>query len=76
MVKPFEWNFNSIILHFLPEKILHLPQYQTLVVADWHLGKITHFRKNGIFVLAISHQTEYQKIKNLLKSLIFRKSFC
>ena len=73
MVKPFEWNFNSTILHFLPEKILHLPHKQTLVVADWHLGKITHFRKNGIFVPAISHQTEYQKIKKLIKEFDIQK---
>jgi len=37
-------------LILLPEKALLLPEYDTLVVADWHLGKAAHFRKAGIFM--------------------------
>ncbi|MGV3762591.1 ligase-associated DNA damage response endonuclease PdeM [Parapedobacter sp.] len=37
-------------LTLLPERALLLPDYHTLVVADWHLGKGTHFRKAGIFM--------------------------
>jgi DNA ligase-associated metallophosphoesterase len=35
-------------LVLLPEKAVLFPQYQTLLLADVHLGKGGHFRKSGI----------------------------
>lgn len=39
---------NDIDLLLLPQRLLYLPRYQTLCIADWHLGKAAHFRKAGI----------------------------
>ncbi len=34
----------------LPEKVLYLPKYRLILVADLHFGKVNHFRKSGIAV--------------------------
>jgi len=39
-------------LWLLPEKCLFLPEKKILIVADVHIGKVTHFRKHGIGVPA------------------------
>lgn len=31
-------------------KAMYVPESQTLVISDWHLGKVSHFRKHGIGV--------------------------
>lgn len=36
------------ILHLLPEKAMWWPQNKALFVSDLHLGKIEHFRREGI----------------------------
>lgn len=38
------------ILHLLPSKAIYWPRKSLLLIADLHLGKSTHFRKNGIAV--------------------------
>lgn len=38
----------DILLH--PYKALYIPEKSTLVVSDLHLGKIEHFRKNGLAI--------------------------
>jgi len=35
-------------LELLPERAIHLPQFQTLLVADVHVGKSTSFRTLGV----------------------------
>ena len=40
----------GIGITLLPEKAAWLPASQTLLVADWHLGKARHFRKEGIYM--------------------------
>lgn len=35
-------------LRLLPDKAIFLPRLKTLLLADLHLGKITHFRKSGV----------------------------
>lgn len=50
--------FMDTHLVLLPERAVWLPAYATLVVADWHLGKASHFRKAGIFMPKIpDHDT-------------------
>lgn len=34
----------------LPQKAMHWPEYNILLLADLHLGKINHFRRSGIAV--------------------------
>jgi DNA ligase-associated metallophosphoesterase len=36
------------ILHILPQRALLWKSKKTLIISDLHLGKISHFRKNGI----------------------------
>lgn len=50
----------------LPELALFLPESHCLVIADWHLGKTTHFRKNGIFLPKTSLYKEFMKLDALL----------
>ncbi len=52
----------------LPERALLLPDYDTLIVADWHLGKGTHFRKAGIFIPPASVGKDVQRLQSLLES--------
>src|SRR5690554_2743660 len=42
--------YKEELIQLLPEKAAFMPQHQTLVVADIHLGKASHFRKEGIMI--------------------------
>ncbi|MEC3879654.1 ligase-associated DNA damage response endonuclease PdeM [Parapedobacter sp. 10938] len=53
-------------LTLLPERALLLPDYNTLVVADWHLGKGTHFRKAGIFIPPASVDKDVLRLQSVL----------
>lgn len=35
-------------LMLLPDKAIYMPEHDILLIADVHLGKISHFRKHGI----------------------------
>lgn len=50
----------------LPDRALLLPDHGTLVVADWHLGKASHFRKAGIFMPAPPVSGELARLQALL----------
>lgn len=56
----------DINLALLPERALLLPEYHTLVVADWHLGKGTHFRKAGIFMPMPPVDKDMVRLQSLL----------
>ena len=50
------------------DKYLYLPESQSLVVADLHIGKVHHFRKNGIQVpveLAFKNLERLQSILDM-----------
>jgi len=49
-----ELRFRDEKLVLLPERALYLPQYRMLVVADVHIGKSAHFRKEGLIMPAVS----------------------
>ena len=55
-------------LDLLPEKAIWLPTHQVLLIADLHLGKVAHFRKNGLAVPAAADAGNIP----LLSSLIAR----
>ena len=52
---------------------------ETLLLADVHLGKVAHFRKNGIAVPRKAEGVFYEKITLLLNEFritsLFRRSF-
>jgi len=37
-------------IQLLAQKLIYIPQERMLVIADMHLGKLIHFRREGIFV--------------------------
>ena len=41
---------NNLEIFLLPQKAVYIPHYAMLIVSDWHLGKLMHFRKEGLFV--------------------------
>jgi len=55
-------------LTLLPERALLLPDYHTLVVADWHLGKGAHFRKAGIFMPVLPVNRDTARLQALLNN--------
>lgn len=52
-------------LHLLPQKAIYWEREKCLLIADLHLGKGNHFRKNGIPVPASSQQVDWTKLKTL-----------
>src|SRR3954469_23233953 len=53
---------------FLNEKALFRDSNKTLIIADLHLGKVQHFRKNGIYLPPQSALKDYERLKNLIRS--------
>jgi DNA ligase-associated metallophosphoesterase len=51
----------------LPQKALYWHDTQTLIVADVHLGKASHFRKNGMAIPLESGLEDLQQLDFLLK---------
>ncbi len=54
------------IIDLLPEKALWLPEHRMLVLADLHLGKITHFRKAGLYMPAVNGQADLLLLQELM----------
>lgn len=53
-------------LHLLTEKAIWWPHKKILIMSDVHLGKVTHFRKNGIQAPMALISKELKKIEALL----------
>jgi DNA ligase-associated metallophosphoesterase len=53
----------------LSEKALYNEDTRSLIIADMHLGKAAHFRKNGIAIPLQSAQKDYQRLKALINQL-------
>jgi len=52
----------------LPQKAIFRPLYKQLILGDIHLGKATHFRKQGIPMPAQSHLKDIDLIHHLINS--------
>ncbi len=57
-------------LLLLPEKAIYWPEKDALLVADLHLGKITHFRKAGI---GLPQEVETENLERLSQLIIDHK---
>ena len=68
-----EINANEFVLH--PTGAVYWREKQTWLLADIHLGKVAHFRKNGIAVPRAAEGSFYQKIALLLSLLTITKKF-
>lgn len=54
-------------LFLLPEKAIYWPSKKLLLIADLHIGKSAHFRKNGIAVPAIAENNNWLVLHRLFK---------
>ena len=57
-------NTHQFALH--PSGAVYWPAQQSLLVADVHLGKVTHFRKNGAAVPLKASEENYLKLDKVL----------
>ncbi len=71
MAKTLEWR--GIELKLLSSRVLYIPLYHILVVSDWHLGKLGHFRKEGLFVPAMQLQEEFDRFGRIVEQYSVQK---
>lgn len=65
--------WQGIMLELLAQRVLYIPQYQILVISDWHLGKLGHFRQEGLFVPRMRVQDELDRLGKLLQKETVQK---
>ena len=56
--------------HFLllPQKAIFWQETQSLLIGDLHLGKITHFRKEGIAIPNLAAENNFERLNQLVKN--------
>lgn len=64
--KCINFSFREQHLVLLPQKAVYWHNEDALMVADLHLGKAAHFRKNGIPVPAGVHRKDILKLSGLI----------
>ncbi len=57
---------NNVPFTLLHEKAIYKNDEQLLIIADIHLGKASHFRKEGIPIPAHAQQADYENLARLL----------
>jgi uncharacterized protein len=62
----FQIEFGGENLWLLPQKVLYLPTQKILCVADIHLGKAAHFRKNGMALPSQTASPDLLKLQDLI----------
>lgn len=67
--KAKRFNLEHQRLWLLPQKAIFWQKKETLMIADPHLGKAGHFRKNGIPVPGRVNATNLELLDQLLESL-------
>ncbi|MCS6974385.1 MAG: ligase-associated DNA damage response endonuclease PdeM [Cyclobacteriaceae bacterium] len=65
----FKINILNEVLELFPQKVIMWHSKRMLVVADVHLGKINHFRKNGIPVPARAGRQNIEALVSILDFL-------
>jgi len=64
-----DFYYKEELIQFLPEKVAFLPKYRMLVIADLHLGKAAHFRKEGIMIPLPEISPDFQRLNELITSI-------
>lgn len=59
--------FSGLSLVLLKEKVLWIPDFQVLLLADLHFGKAAHFRKSGIPIPEPIHDADLLVLKKLFE---------
>ncbi len=52
--------------YLLPQKAVYRPALRQLILSDLHLGKTSHFRKQGIALPVNSYQKDFEKLNSLV----------
>lgn len=60
---------NGLEIYLLAQKAIFIPSYELLLISDWHLGKLTHFRRAGFFVPATDAEEEFNRVRLLIDDL-------
>jgi uncharacterized protein len=55
--------------HLLPQKAVFWKNTRTLLIGDLHLGKITHFRKEGIAVPSAAYENNFTRLDEMVDTL-------
>lgn len=63
---PYEFQFSDQIFTLLPQKALFWQNKKTIILADLHLGKASHFRKQGLAIPQASSQKDYEVLNSLI----------
>ena len=58
-------DISGVAFTLLYHKALYKPDEELLIIADVHLGKASHFRKNGISLPSSAQQGDYDNLRNL-----------
>jgi uncharacterized protein len=58
------------IFLLLLQKAVYRPQKNQLIISDLHLGKASHFRKQGIALPPESHLKDIDKLQFLLRNIV------
>lgn len=53
-------------LRLLPQKAIYWKKHKCLLIADLHIGKVGHFRKNNIAIPQEAAEINFQKLERLL----------
>lgn len=62
----FQFTFTDQNFLLLPQKALYWQNEKALILADLHLGKAGHFRKQGLAIPAKSSQKDYSVLESLI----------
>ena len=60
------FDYNGMELTLLPEKAVWIDSISTLLLADIHFGKASHFRKAGIPIPEEVHDLDYERLQQLV----------
>jgi DNA ligase-associated metallophosphoesterase len=62
----YSFEYKAVSGYLFPEKAVYLKEYQTLLIADAHLGKAVSFRRLGVPVPRGTTQSNLQTISRLI----------
>jgi uncharacterized protein len=68
ILKDFKFTHLGENLFLHPYKAIYWERHKMLLIADLHLGKAAHFRKSGIPIPETIHQTDLQRLDDLINN--------
>jgi uncharacterized protein len=63
-----EISLRGVVFRLLPEKVMLKPDEGLMLIADLHLGKAHHFRKEGISIPGSSGMMDYMRLRQLFET--------